>query len=102
MGGDGGNGRAGGTEEHSGDRGGDGADEGGDEDHEHWRAATVGLAKLALIRGEPRRAVDMLGECGTTDPAVIELRGKARAALGDLDGAREQLQLALKKFDFKL
>jgi len=36
----------------------------------------------------------MLGECGTTDPAVIELRGKARAALGDLDGAREQLQLA--------
>jgi len=60
-----------------------------DEEREHWMVATAGLAWLALIRGDPQRAVSLLGTAIVDDPAVLELRGKSRAAMGELDAARE-------------
>jgi hypothetical protein len=56
--------------------------------------AAVGLAKVALVRNEFALCIRLLEGLPTTEPAVLQMRGEAHAALGELETARAELTQA--------
>ena len=53
--------------------------------------ATVGLAKVALARNENVQCLSLLAGLPEAEPAVLQMRGEAHAALGELETARLEL-----------
>ena len=62
--------------------------------------ATLGLARVALQRGEPQRCLQLLcdapGHEPRLDPRVCQLNGEAHAAAGELEAAQEELGRAVR------
>jgi hypothetical protein len=56
--------------------------------------AAVGLAKVALARNECALCIRRLEGLPATEPAVLQMRGEAHAALGELEKARAELTQA--------
>ncbi|HEV7554225.1 MAG TPA: tetratricopeptide repeat protein [Kofleriaceae bacterium] len=57
------------------------------------------LASIMIAQGKPNDALDLMAKTAdlTQDPAAQVVRGQARAASGDTDGARGDFAAALKK-----
>jgi tetratricopeptide (TPR) repeat protein len=64
------------------------------------RTALIQLAQRDMGRGESQRALERLGELGEarSDPVLLSLRARARAAIGERDMAEDDLRLALDAF----
>ena len=56
--------------------------------------AAVGLAKVALARNESALCIRRLEGLPATEPVVLQMRGEAHAALGELETARAELTQA--------
>ena len=61
-----------------------------------YMRATVSLAKVALARHDESRCLHLLAELPDTEAVVVQLRGEAHAAMGELDRARTQLTEAAR------
>nr|HEX4314067.1 tetratricopeptide repeat protein [Kofleriaceae bacterium] len=63
------------------------------------RRATIALAQLQLAAGQPAQALDTLKKVAdaTTLPTGLVTRADARAATGDLDGARADYDTTIKR-----
>jgi tetratricopeptide (TPR) repeat protein len=60
--------------------------------------ARITLAEISLQQGEPDKALAALSGAGRlTDPRALAVRGRARLATGDLEGATKDLDTALEK-----
>ncbi len=68
------------------------------------RRARIILAQLALQQGRAQEAIDVLSKIENGDKLALSLslRGRARLALGDIDGAKEDLDRAYAKSGKKL
>ncbi len=68
------------------------------------RRARLTLAQLALQQGHPQDALDWLVKIENGDKLAVPLsvRGRAKLALGDLAGAKEDLDHAIEKSNKKL
>jgi len=63
-----------------------------------YPAALAGMARVAMARGEPKRAVEMLEKAHKQNPLVDTAwrLGDARAAAGDSKGAGEAYEIAVR------
>lgn len=68
------------------------------------RRARVALAQIALLQGRAQEAIELMAKVENADKLAVPLaiRGRARLALGDLTGAKEDLDRAYEKSGKKL
>jgi tetratricopeptide (TPR) repeat protein len=68
------------------------------------RRARLSLAQLLLVQGRPREALDELAKLPEVDktPRSLAIRGRAKLALGDIPGAKDDLDKAIERSNKKL